>query len=88
MKVVEAQYRAEHGLLVYVFDTGAWMAYGPGVLPGTDVETYRFVVSRGFKDRAEYKGAQTVARAYSKRLGFSGVQGHFESFQSREVESR
>lgn len=64
MQVTEARYLTDRGLLLYVFDMGAWMGYGPGVLPGTDVETYRFVVSRGFKDWDEYKAAQGVARAY------------------------
>lgn len=81
MVVTEVQWVADRELLVYVFDTGAWMAYGAGVLPGTDVETYRFVLSRGFEgSQAAYKEAQRVAALYSRGVGFKGVQGHFESY--------
>ena len=80
MKVTDVQYSSSRGVLGFRFDTGATLFYGPGLVPGTDIPTYRFVLSRGFKDRAEYKQAQTVARLYSRGFGFDGVQGHFESF--------
>src|SRR5512142_70936 len=81
LKVIDVQYSKKYGSLGFRFNTGAWICYGPGVLPGTDVPTYRFVLSRGFKDKAEYKLAQALAQAYSKSLGFSGCQAHWESFQ-------
>jgi hypothetical protein len=68
------------GYLGSVLTRGATLFYGPGLVPGTDIPTYRFVLSRGFRDRDEYKEAQRVARTYSRGLGFDGLQGHFESF--------
>ena len=74
-------YLADRQVLVYLFDSGAYLAYGAGVLPGTDVPTYRFVHSSGFGgSREAYKAAQGLARSYSRGLGFRGAQGHFESF--------
>lgn len=81
MNVTKSQYSEEYGVLGFCFDTGALLFFGHGVLPGTDVLTYRFVYSTGFKDKAEYKEAQRVARVYSKGLGFDNVLGYFQSFQ-------
>ena len=80
--ITDVHYSEDYGVLGYLFDTGAALFYGPGVLPGTDVPTYRFVYSSGFKSQEEYQAAQAKAQAYSKGLGFEGVQGHFESFQT------
>jgi hypothetical protein len=81
MIITDSQYSEEKGVLGFRFDTGATLFYGPGFLPGTDVPTYRFVLSRGFKDQTEYKEAQEKAQVYSKGLGFDSVHKHFESFQ-------
>lgn len=81
VQITEVQWLAEQGLLVYVFDSGALLFYGAGVLPGTDIETYRFGPSKGFGgSREAYKEGQAVAAVYSRGLGFKGVQEHFESF--------
>lgn len=81
MKVIGVQWLMGHQLLLYVFDTKAWLAYGAGVLPGTDVPTYRFVRSHGFNGVQEaYEEGKELAYSYSHRLGFPGVQEHFESF--------
>lgn len=81
MKVTSIEWLADRELLVYVFDTGAVLYYGAGVLPGTDIETYRFVHATGFGgSREAYKEGQSLAAAYSRGVGFKGVQEHFESF--------
>ena len=80
--ITDVQYNKEYGVLGFLFDTGAALFYGPGVLPGTDVPTYRFVHSSGFDSREEYHAAQAKAIAPSKGLGFEGVQAHFDSFQT------
>jgi hypothetical protein len=81
MKVTSVEWLADRELLVYVFDNRALLYYGAGVLPGTDVPTYRFVHSTGFGWGEEaYKEGQALAAAYSRGVGFNGVQGHFESF--------
>jgi hypothetical protein len=87
MQVTEVRWLAEHQLLLYGFDTGAWLTYGIDVLPGTDVLTYRFVRSKGFNgDKEAYKEGKELAYAYSRGLGFKGgAQGHFESFTSNPV---
>jgi len=81
MIIIYSQYSAKYEVLGFRFDTGATFFYGRGFVPGTDVPTCRFVISRGFKDKAEYRAAQVVARDYSRGLGFENVQGYFESFQ-------
>lgn len=53
--------------------------YGAGVVPGTDVLTYRFVHSSGFTGSG-YKKGKDLACEYSRGLGFPGVQKHLESF--------
>ena len=39
-------YLADRQVLVYLFDSGAYLAYGAGVLPGTDVPTYLSALSQ------------------------------------------
>ncbi len=81
MIITDSQYSKDRNVLAFRFDTGGTLFWGPGFLPGTDVPTYRFVYSSGFKDKAEYKEAQRIARDYSKGLGFDNVHEYFESFQ-------
>jgi hypothetical protein len=81
MIITDSQYSESAGVLAFKFDTGATLFWGPGFLPGTDVPTYRFVYSSGFKGKDEYKEAQKIARGYSKGLGFDTVMDYFESFQ-------
>lgn len=80
MDVVGSQYSEKYQVLGYRFDTGATLFFGIGVLPGTDIVGYRYVLSRGFKDQVEYKEAQSKANEYSRRSGYNGVLGHFKSF--------
>jgi hypothetical protein len=80
MIITDSQYSESAGVLGFKFDTGATLFWGPGFLPGTDVPTYRFVYSTGFKGEADYKEAQLKARDYSKGLGFNTVMEYFESF--------
>lgn len=88
-KVIEARWLADRELLVYVFDNRALLFYGAWVVPGTDVVTYRFVHSTGFGgSREAYKEGQAMAAAYSRGLGFDGVQGHFENVKGSQEQSR
>jgi hypothetical protein len=80
MIITDSQYSESAGVLAFKFDTGATLFWGPGFLPGTDVPTYRFVYSSGFKDKDEYKAAQRIARDYVRGLGFDSIQAYFESF--------
>jgi hypothetical protein len=81
MKVVDVQYVKEREWLGFLLDTGARLFYGAGVVPGTDVPTYRFVQSSGFEgSREAYKYGKELACKYSRELGFPGIQEHFESF--------
>jgi hypothetical protein len=79
--IIKCGYVKSHNLLCFVFDTGALLFYGYDYLPGTDVLTYRFTHSLGFKS-GEYKLAKTIACKYSKALGFGDIFEHFEKFQS------
>ena len=80
LKVTSIEWLADRELLVYVFDNGALLSYGAGVVPGTDVPTYRFVFSSGFGGSKEaYQRGQLLAIGYSRGLGYGGVQEHFES---------
>jgi hypothetical protein len=80
MQVIKTQYLLDQELLVYIFDTKTLLFYGSGVVPGTNVPTYRFVYSIGFNGNDEYKEGQSLATAYSCGLGFKSVHNHFESF--------
>jgi hypothetical protein len=84
MVITKSQYSSESGVLAFRFDMGATLFWGSGVLPGTDVPTYRFVYSSGFKDNAEYKASHRIARDYVRGLGFDNVQAYFESFQKKD----
>jgi hypothetical protein len=81
VKVNSVEWLADRQLLVYFFDNRALLYYGAGVLPGTDVPTYRFVHSHGYGgSREAYKEGQGLAAEYSRGFGYNGAQGHFESF--------
>lgn len=81
MTIIDVYYVKERGWLGFLLDTGARLFYGAGVVPGTDVATYRFVHSSGFEGAREaYKEGKAVACKYSRELGYSGIQEHLESF--------
>jgi hypothetical protein len=83
MQVTKVKWFADRQLLVFIFDTNAFLTYGAGVLPGTDAPTYRFVWSQGFNGSKEaYNNGKALAYAYSRDLGFKGTQEHFEHYQN------
>lgn len=71
-EIVRYQFSPEYGL-GFQFDTGAILVYGPGMVPGTDVPTYRFMYSKGFNSREDYLNAQKVVYKHSKEQGYESL---------------